>query len=375
MERKKLYLYVGIPVLAIIAAISYHRVQRNKELSHQREQKDQGLVPVTLVPVETRPFRSAIAFTGNLLAVNRAELKAEVAGRVTRVTVQEGDRVAAGTVLCAQDEDELLLSVQAAEAQLAQAQAQAQQTRRDNDRAQSLLEKRSVTRQAAQQAETNYNAAMAAARAAESNLGLAKTRLRKARTTAPFAGEVAKRSVQPGEMLNPGQPSFEVVDNRKLEILADLPTEALATVKIGMKASFKVAGFEHPFEGRLTQISPSVQADGRTLRVRLEVPNPQGLLKGGLFAEGLIEGENVTQRSALPSSILTATGREAEVFQAINGIAVRRKLTVGPEQNGWRPVEADWLTAGVQIVGQGQKLVVDGTRLQVIQTPATAQGK
>ncbi|MBP1628592.1 MAG: putative rane efflux protein [Holophagaceae bacterium] len=375
MERKKLYLYAGVPALAIVATISYHFIQRNQELSRQRAQKTEGLVPVTLVPVETRPFKSAIAFTGTLLAVNRAELKAEVAGRVTRVTVQEGDRVAAGTVLCAQDEDELLLSVQAAEAQLAQAQAQAQQTRRDNERSQSLLEKRSVTRQAAQQAETNYNAAMAAARAAESNLGLAKTRLKKARTTAPFAGEVAKRSVQPGEMLNPGQTSFEVVDNRKLEILADLPAEALATVKIGMQASFKVTGFDKPFTGRLTQISPTLQADGRTLRVRLEVPNPDGKLKGGLFAEGVIEGETETQRLALPSSVLTATGREAEVFQAVNGFAVRKKLTVGPEQNGWRPVEADWLAAGVQVIGQGQKLVVDGTRLQVPQAPAAPQGK
>jgi len=55
------------------------------------------------------------------------------------VGVQEGDRVGAGSLLSAQDEDDLLLSVQAAEAQLAQAQAQAQQARRDNDRAQSLL--------------------------------------------------------------------------------------------------------------------------------------------------------------------------------------------------------------------------------------------
>jgi len=186
---------------------------------------------------------------------------------------------------------------------------------------------------------------------------------------------VAKRSVQPGEMLNPGQTSFEVVDNRKLEIQADLPAEALAVVKVGMKASFKVVGFESPFEAKLTQISPSLQADGRTLRVRLEVPNPSGKLKGGLFAEGTIEGETVTQRLALPSGILTATGREAEVFAAVNNIAVRRKITVGPDQNGWRPVEADWLTPGTQIIGDGQKLVVDGSVLQVVKAPALSQGK
>jgi len=59
----------------------------------------------------------------------------------------------------------------------------------------------------------------------------------------------------------------------------------LAVVKVGMKASFRVAGFDVAFQATLTQISGSVQQDGRTLRVRLEVPNTDGRLKSGLFAE------------------------------------------------------------------------------------------
>jgi RND family efflux transporter MFP subunit len=263
MKNQKLIIYAGVPTLILVGAVGMHRYRRNQELAKQRIQKAEGLVPVTLTSVENHAFRGSIPFTGTLLAVNRAELKAEVSGRVTRVGVQEGDRVAAGTVLSAQDEDELLLSVQAAEAQLAQAQAQAQQAKRDNDRAQSLLEKRSVTRQSAQQAETAYNATMAVARAAESNLGLAKSRLKKSRITAPFAGEVAQRNIQPGEVLSPGQTAFTVVDNRKLEIQADLPADVVAHIKVGMKASFRVSGFDKPIEATLTQVSGSVQQIGR----------------------------------------------------------------------------------------------------------------
>jgi RND family efflux transporter MFP subunit len=157
--------------------------------------KAEGTVAVSLVAVQERSFRPAVAFTGSLLAVNRAELKAEVTGRVTRVAVQEGDTVAAGALLGAQDEDDYALGVQAAEAQVAQAKAQALQAQRDNDRSVALLEKRSITRQAAQQAETAYNATKAAAQAAESNLGLARLRLKKARLVAPFAGQVARRLV------------------------------------------------------------------------------------------------------------------------------------------------------------------------------------
>ena len=363
MSNLKLFVFAAIPVVLITGAIGTHRYRRGQELSRQRAFKAEALVPVTLATVENHAFRGTIAFTGTLLAVNRAELKAEVPGRVTRVGVQEGDHVGAGSVLCAQDEDDLLLSVAAAEAQLVQAQAQALQARRDNDRAQDLLAKRSVTRQSAQQAETNFNAARALADAATSNLGLAKSRLRKARLTSPFAGEVAQRLVQPGEMLSPGQTAFTIVDNRRLEIQADLPAETVAHIKAGMAATFRIAGFDQPFKATLTQISGSVVQDGRTLRVRLEVPNTDGRLKSGLFAEGEILGDFDAQRPALPASILTTVGRDADVFVADAGIAHRKRILVGQDQGGWRAV--DGLAAGTQVVAQGRDLVSDGTRLRV----------
>lgn len=361
MNRRTL-ITAGIPVLVIAGAAGWHRITRNQELARQAAIQQEGAVAVTTAAVEERSFRASVPFTGTLLAVNRAELKAEVAGRVTRVTVHEGDRVAKGTVLSAQDEEDLQLAVEAAEAQLSQAQAQAQQARRDNDRAQALLEKRSITRQAAQQAETFFNASTAAARAAESNLGLAKSRLHKARITAPFDGEVASRAIQPGEMLSPGQPALVVVDNRRLEILADLPAEALPLVKVGLKASFRIAGFADPFQATLTQVSPSLQAEGRTLRVRLEVPNADGRLKGGLFAEGEFLSEGEVKRPALPASVVTAVGRDADVYVVEGGTARRRRVSVGAEQNGWRPV--DGLAKGAEVVAQGRDQIADGSRVK-----------
>src|SRR5664279_257410 len=372
MNRKALLLYVAVPVAVIAGAATWHRSQRNSELNHQATVKTEGTVAVTLVPVQERTFRPAVAFTGTLLAVNRAELKAEVTGRVTRVLVQEGDTVAAGALLGAQDEDDYALGVQAAEAQLAQAKAQALQAQRDNDRSVALLEKRSITRQAAQVAETSFNATHAAMQASQSNLGLAHLRLKKARLVAPFAGQVARRLVQPGEMLSPGQTAFEVVDNRKLEIRADLPTEAMAQIKVGQRATFRAIGLDGLVEGRVAQVSPSLSQDGRTLRVRVEVPNPDGLLKGGLFVEGVILGEGETRSAALPATLLKAQDRDAELFIADQAVARRRKVVLGPEQDGYRP--GGGLAVGVQVIDNGKDLVADGTHLRVI-SGSPAAGK
>jgi len=373
MNRIKLISYTGLILLIIGGSASYHQARKRQELGRQAAVKAEASVAVTVAAVEARPFRTSIPFTGSLLAVNRADLRAEVSGRVTRVTLQEGDPVQAGTLLSTQDEDDLLLGVQSAEAQLAQAQSQADQAGRDNDRAQTLLAKHSVTKQAAQQAETSYDVAMTNVRAAQSNLGLAKSRLKKSRITAPFAGQVAQRLIQPGELLSPGQQAFAIVDNRRLEIQAELPTESVALVKVGMKASFRVAGFERPFEASLTQISPAVQADGRTLRVRLEVANRDNALKSGLFAQGELLATQEATRPALPAALMTAVGGQAQVFVVDGGVARSQKVTVGQDQGGWRPLEG--LPVGTRIIAQGRDLVADGSRLRILEPAAGTEGK
>lgn len=364
MNRKAIFIYAVLPTLVIGGAAMFHRSRRNAELDRQKVIKEAALVTVSLAPVETRPFQGSLSFTGTLLAVDRAEIKAEVAGRVSRVAVREGDRVSRGSLLAMQDEEDLGLAVQAAEAQAAQANAQAQQARRDNDRAVALLEKRSVTRQFAQQAETAFNATHAAARAAESNLGLARSRFHKARIASPIAGEVAQRLVQPGEMLAPGQPIFMVVDNRRMEIQADLPAASAASVKSGQKVRFRVAGFNEPFEGVVANVAAAVAPDGRTLRVRIEVPNADGRLKTGLFAEGEISGNGEVQRPALPSALVRADGQTAKVFVEEGGQARLRSVNLGPEQDGWRAIEG--LEPGAKVVAQGRDQVTDGARLRIV---------
>ncbi|MDR2560406.1 MAG: efflux RND transporter periplasmic adaptor subunit [Holophagales bacterium] len=375
MANTRTIIIIAAIAAVIIGPITCNRYKRNVELKKQQNAKDFAEVPVTLAEIELRSFRTVVPFTGNLLAVNRADLKAEVSGRVTRVSVFEGDYIKADQVLSVQDEEDLLLAVKAAEAQLVQAQAQAQQATADFERATQLLEKRSITKQAAQQAETYYTASQAGVRAAESNLGIAQSRLHKAQIRSPFDGQVAQCIVKAGEILNPGQTAFSIVDNRKMEIEADLPSDNISIIKPGLTVRFTVPGFDYQFEGQVAQIAPAVKQDGRTLRVRIVVPNDNGRLKSGLFADGEIISNQTIDKPAIPSSIVTAAGRGADVFVAENNIARQKRVSIGNDQNGWRPVENDGLAPGQMIVAQGRELVSDGTRLRVVASPENAAQK
>jgi multidrug efflux pump subunit AcrA (membrane-fusion protein) len=174
-------------------------------------------------------------------------------------------------------------------------------------------------------------------------------------------------------MLSPGQAAFEVVDNRKLEIQADLPAEVMAQVKVGQKATFRAVGVDRQVEGTVTQISPSLSPDGRTLRVRMEVANAEGSLKSGLFVEGNILAEGEQKKAALPATLLKAQDRDAELYVSENGVARRRKVVLGPEQAGFRPVEG--LAVGAQVVDNGKDLLSDGTKLRVMPVTSTTGGK
>jgi RND family efflux transporter MFP subunit len=366
MSKTKTIIFISIIALVVIGSIAKHRIKRNEELNKQSQLKELGEISVTLATVELREFSATIPFTGNLLAVNRAELKAEVSGRITRVAVFEGDSVSRGTVLSVQDEEDLLLAVKAAEAQLVQAKAQAEQASRDYERANQLLEKRSITKQAAQQAETYHTASQASVVAAESNLGIAQSRLHKAQIRSPFDGQVAQSLVKTGEILNPGQTAFSIVDNRTMEIEADLPTDNISIIRPGLRVTFTVSGFDNQFEGHVAQVAPALR-DGRTLRVRIEVPNTEGRLKSGFFANGEIISSRMLKKPALPSNIITADGRSADIYVAENNIARQKRISVGPDQNGWRSVEYGGLRAGEQIVALGRELVSDGAQLRVIE--------
>jgi hypothetical protein len=106
--------------------------------------------------------------------------------------------------------------------------------------------------------------------------------------------------------------------------------------------------------------------------VRVEVPNATGLLKGGLFVEGVILGEGETKSPALPATLLKAQDRDAELYIADQAVARRRKVVLGPEQDGYRPLSG--LAVGVQVIDNGKDLVADGTRLRVISgTPAAGK--
>jgi len=239
-----------------------------------------------------------------------ARLRPLAEGRVTRVPVRVGDRVAAGQTLLVYDSitgGDLLSEYRAAVAALERATAEADVARGALERADNLVEIGAVAkgerdRRAAehQRAIAEVNSARAGVHNLEQKLrrlGVSADDLARARKgeevtaaststiSAPFGGVVTEVHAAPGEVITPERELFVLADLSRVWVQGDVYQKDIAKIRIGQQALVTVDAYPgETFTGEVTYVSNVLDADTRTAKVRCEVPNRDGRLKVQMFA-------------------------------------------------------------------------------------------
>jgi membrane fusion protein (multidrug efflux system) len=280
---------------------------------------------------------------------------------VTGVLVEEGDDVAAGQTLLEIDPARRKLEVASSQAGLAQAIAQVAESKRELDRVERLSTRDAASVSRLDEARTQLSLARSRQSAAEAQLGLARRALADSTILAPFDGVIARRYVSAGEYLSTGKPIFDVVALDPIEVEFSLAEVDSARVRIGAVTGVRVAPFPgERFEATVTVISPTIDPRTRTLRVKAEIPNPDGRLRPGLFAHadlGIDQRKDVTM---VPEEALVLRADGTVLFRIASGNRVERLVVeTGVHQEGLVEVK-DLLAPGEHIVVRGQRDLVDG---------------
>lgn len=242
-------------------------------------QQPQGL-PAEVHRVETSTLVNTLRAVGTLRANESVMLRPEISGRITEIVFKEGEAVEANQPLFRIDSARY-------EAELAQAQAQAHLSRVEYQRAADLLERRVGS-------QTDRDTRLAHLRVAEAQVEVARTQLNKATIRAPFAGIAGLRHVSPGDFVNVGQDLVELTDYSRMKVDFTLPERNLSQLAVGQRISLEVDALPgQVFEGEIYAIAPSSNPRSHNLSLRAYVPNPDGILRPGLFAQiSIITGEN-----------------------------------------------------------------------------------
>jgi membrane fusion protein (multidrug efflux system) len=297
--------------------------------------------------------------TATLEAEADAEVIAKVGGEVRRIFVEEGDHVHAGQVLAQLDDRQLRL--QAAQARAARAKAE-----RDFNRQVELHEKGLVSAGAFEGLKYDLDNQVASDDMAQLNLSYSEIR-------APFAGIVSMRHVKLGQEIAIGTSVFRVTDPTPLKGNVFVPERELARLKPGQPASISVdalAGRNFPAIVKL--VSPVVDAATATFKVTLEVNDPKGDLKPGMFARVGIVFERRPDALTIPRIALLDTDGASNVFVVNAGKAEQRAIRTGLSNAG-RIEVIEGLKGEEQVVVVGQNGLKDGNPVRVVTLEKTAQ--
>ncbi len=326
---------------------------------------------VEVAAARTADLEQSVEVVGTLAAVREADVRSEYSGTVAEIFVTQWVKVRAGAPLARLESREVEAGVQAARASALQAEAAAARAGRELARSVQLKAAGLATQQSVDEATTADEAARAALAAARAQLEMAEARLAKALLRAPIDGVVAQRNVGVGDyvenMGNP-PPMFRIVDNRQLELTATIPTARLAELAVGQPVAFTADALPgRELAGTVAFINPAADEASRTVRVKVEVPNPDEALKSGLFVEGRIVTGHRPGRIVVPRSALVSwdTGaRTATLFVVEGDLARRVTITTGSTPGDDVEVVGG-LDAGRTVVTRGGFNLRDGDRVAI----------
>jgi len=225
---------------------------------------------VTSTIVKTDSWETALTAVGTLNAVQGVTVAAEIVGKVVNITFDAGNAVKKGDVLIRQD-------TSSEEAQLPGALAQVKLTRLNLERAEQLLAKGMIAR-------VDRDNAVANAEQAQALADNIKAAIAKKTIRAPFSGHLGIRQVNLGQLLKEGDPIVTLQSLDPIYVDFTLPEQQFSMVHRGL--SVHVTSDALPgemIEGRVTAISPEVDADTRNIKVEATVNNQGQRLRPGMF--------------------------------------------------------------------------------------------
>jgi len=345
--------------------------------------------PVAVVSHEVSrgPIVAEVMGTGTLEARVKATVSPKISGRISRVLVDQGDKVTAGQLLVTLDDIELTQQVAIAEAEvltkqvaitrleteITRAAAVLDQATTNYDRLNALIQQNAISRDELNKAsEAKSIAGSEASRAdaalvegrkalivAERRLDFEKTKLQDSQIKAPFDGLIVSRGRDPGDVVVPGSPMLMLISTKQLWINAWVDETEMSALQPGQQAKVVFRSEPGaPLLGKLVRLGRETDRETREFIVDVEVVELPNNWAVGQRAEVFIEIQRKADVVLIPSRFISSTEEGAGVFVNEAGIVAWRPVKTG--LLGREQVEvASGLDAGQTVVlpkVAGQKL-------------------
>lgn len=346
-----LWIVVLASVLAGIAFVLEENKAENEAKTAIVAQENSSVL-VRTDTVRKKPLDLGFSVNGNFIPSQELSFASEKSGRVVKVMVKEGDAVRVGQVLATIRTDQLNVDRQNAEAIY-------QNALKDLARYESAYATGGITQQQLEQA--RLAAENAKTRIEQIDINISDSNIR-----ASINGVIADRKVEPGSVLAPGTPMFEIVNVSRLKLKVAVSESQIIQIKEGDQIKVTASVFpDQEFTGRVTFISPKAD-QSLNFPVEIEVNNNTQDLRAGMYGTAHFEDEAVQMAILVPRTSFVGGVSANQVFLYTPDSTARiHKVTAG------RIIEDKVeILAGLQegdiLITSGQVNLSDGTQVSPV---------
>lgn len=341
-----------ILIIASVAAVQVLRAPKKAEVA--TTQRTTEITPVVVAEVIPGIFSDRIEALGTTAANESVVITADVMGRVVSINFSDGERVKKGNTLVVLDSDEEKASMLAAEVNLTTQKTQ-------HKRLEELIRQKSA-------AQTTLDEQTNSMKRADADLEIARVHMQDRTVQAPFSGQLGIRRVSLGALINPGDEIVTLDDLSLIKLDFSVPETVLSSLEPGLDIqAASVAYPDQPFTGKVTTIDTRIDPVTRTVVVRAELPNTNGLLKPGMLLTVDLKS-NSRESLQIPEESLLPLNNKQFVYLVNEDSRVRQvEVKIGRRQPGVVEI-LDGLTAGDRVVTEGTTRVTPDSQVQIVRS-------
>lgn len=347
------HLYPVCLVMAVWLSSCQSATNNKKDAASASESVQQpASLPVVVGRVTTLATNDQLILSGSTEAETTVNLGFMVAGKLNRVTIQEGQLVRAGQLIASIEPTDYQLGVTIANANVARVQD-------EYNRLTILNERGSVT-------PSDYQKAVTGLEEVKARQQLAAKNLKETKLYSPISGIVARKGANPGEIIPQGQPLFQIADVQPIKVRVSVPESEVGQLRLGQTAQVSIPALGQTLTGKLSLIGAVADPASRAYSVKIDLANPALKIRPGMIADAQLPSTKRSQSLAIPGN---AVQRDADgstyvyVVDTPKQQAFKRKITIGQVYASDVQITSG-LTANELIVTGGAQKLQDGASIQ-----------
>ncbi len=385
MKRIRQHPLLTMTVLVLLTLLALVAFRLIGNAGKKDVRKDRVVTVGTMTPVRS-DLEVRLAYTADVQPYQQVNIFSRVDGYISKIHVDRGDFVKPNQLLVEIDHTDYIHAVNRAKANLAVARADVARqeasiriSRLSLDRMRTLLQDQFVSQHDLDSAQATYDTALAQmesqraqVRQMEVALQQAETNLTYSYIRAPFAGYVAVRNLDVGAYVTGSSASTSTLsrgiltlhDIDRVRVLLDVVEKDVPFVKIGQPAELR--GDAYPgeiFEGELSRIVQGLDRNTRTMTVEVDIPNPDRLLKAGMFARVELRVGVHPNAIQVPIDAVTRLEMDQYLYTVHDGKARKVPVVLGVRDNGLVEI-TQGLSGNEVVIVQGKDLVTDGVAVK-----------